>query len=97
VKSTLASGRVIPGYGHAVLRKPDPRFMAQRQFCRRQCARTATWSRVVWKIFRRGATNPESSLGKVKNPWPNVDAHSGAVLMHYGMKEHNYYTVLFGC
>ncbi|MCB0543162.1 MAG: citrate (Si)-synthase, partial [Saprospiraceae bacterium] len=33
VKSTIASGRVIPGYGHAVLRKPDPRFIAQRQFC----------------------------------------------------------------
>jgi citrate synthase len=36
------------------------------------------------------------SLGKIKNPWPNVDAHSGALLMHYGMKEYDFYTVLFG-
>jgi len=28
--STLRSGRVVPGYGHAVLRKTDPRYMAQR-------------------------------------------------------------------
>ena len=34
--------------------------------------------------------------GKVKNPWPNVDAHSGVLLQYYGMKEMNYYTVLFG-
>ena len=33
------------------------------------------------------------SLGKVKNPWPNVDAHSGALLVHYGLKEYEFYTV----
>lgn len=30
--SVLKSGRVIPGYGHAVLRKPDPRFEALMDF-----------------------------------------------------------------
>ena len=29
---TLRSGQVIPGYGHAVLRKPDPRFEALMAF-----------------------------------------------------------------
>ena len=33
--------------------------------------------------------------GKAKNPWPNVDAGSGALLYHYGMNEFAYYTVLF--
>jgi citrate synthase len=94
VKSTLASGRVIPGYGHAVLRKPDPRFMAQRQFAEDNVPDNDL-VRVVWKIF--DVVPPIlSSLGKVKNPWPNVDAHSGALLIHYGMKEYNFYTVLFG-
>ena len=37
-----------------------------------------------------------NETGKVKNPWPNVDAHSGVLLQYYGMKEMNYYTVLFG-
>ena len=31
--------------------------------------------------------------GKTKNPWPNVDSHSGVLLQHYGFKEHEYYTV----
>lgn len=94
VKSTLASGRVIPGYGHAVLRKPDPRFMAQRQFAEDN-VQDSDLVRIVWKIF--DVVPPIlTSLGKVKNPWPNVDAHSGAILIHYGLKEYNYYTVLFG-
>jgi citrate synthase len=49
----------------------------------------------VWKIFE--VVPPIlNSLGKIKNPWPNVDAHSGALLVHYDMKEYSYYTVLFG-
>ncbi len=93
VKSTLGSGRVIPGYGHAVLRKPDPRFMAQRQFAEDNVPESDL-VKIVWKVF--DVVPPIlSSLGKVKNPWPNVDAHSGALLMHYGLKQHNYYTVLF--
>ena len=36
------------------------------------------------------------ATGKIKNPWPNVDAHSGILLMHYGLVEYDFYTVLFG-
>ncbi|MCW5923381.1 MAG: citrate (Si)-synthase, eukaryotic [Saprospiraceae bacterium] len=94
VKSTLAGGRVVPGYGHAVLRKPDPRFMAQRQFCEDNIP-DSDLVKIVWKIF--DVVPPIlTSLGKVKNPWPNVDAHSGAVLIHYGLTQYNFYTVLFG-
>jgi citrate synthase len=94
VKNTIASGRVIPGYGHAVLRKPDPRFMAQREFAEEHASENDL-VKIVWKIF--DVVPPIlSSLGKVKNPWPNVDSHSGAILFHYNMKEYGYYTVLFG-
>ncbi|MEZ4920145.1 MAG: citrate (Si)-synthase, eukaryotic [Saprospiraceae bacterium] len=94
VKSTLASGRVIPGYGHAVLRKPDPRFMSQRQFAEDNI-KDDDLIKIVWKVF--DVVPPIlTSMGKAKNPWPNVDAHSGALLVHYGLKEYNYYTVLFG-
>ena len=94
VHKTLNEGKVIPGYGHAVLRQPDPRFMAQKEFSEKHL-RHSTLVQVVWKIFD---TVPEilKGLGKVKNPWPNVDAHSGAILVHYGIKEYQYYTVLFG-
>ncbi|MEM9823724.1 MAG: citrate (Si)-synthase [Bacteroidota bacterium] len=94
VNSTLASGQVIPGYGHAVLRQPDPRFIAQKRFAE-EYIQDSDIVNVVWKCF--DVIPPIlKSLGKVKNPWPNVDAHSGALLVHYGLKEYSYYTVLFG-
>ena len=94
VKDTLAAGKVIPGYGHAVLRMPDPRFMAQKGFAERNI-KNDDMVNVVWKVFE--VVPPIlKGLGKVKNPWPNVDAHSGALLTHYGLKEYSYYTVLFG-
>ena len=94
VQQTLDEGKVIPGYGHAVLREPDPRFTAQRRFAE-QYITDSDLITTVWKIF--DVVPPIlQSLGKVKNPWPNVDAHSGALLVHYGFSEFSYYTVLFG-
>lgn len=94
VKKTLGEGKVVPGYGHAVLRKTDPRFEAQAEFAKKHMASDPLVN-TVWRIFE---TVPPilQSLGKIKNPWPNVDAHSGALLVHFGMKEYEYYTVLFG-
>ena len=94
VNNTLAAGKVVPGYGHAVLRKPDPRFIAQMEFAKSNSI-NSDYIRIVWDIFETVPPILES-LGKVKNPYPNVDAHSGALLVHYGMREYNYYTVLFG-
>jgi citrate synthase len=94
VRKTLADGKVIPGYGHAVLRRPDPRFMAQKEFAEKNIPDSEI-VQVVWKIFEVVPAILES-LGKVKNPWPNVDAHSGALLVNYGLKEYEFYTVLFG-
>jgi citrate synthase len=94
VNNTLKSGKVVPGYGHAVLRKPDPRYTAQQDFAANYIKDDAIVA-IVAQIFR--VVPPIlSSLGKIKNPWPNVDAHSGALLIHYGMKEYSFYTVLFG-
>lgn len=94
VRKTLSEGRVVPGYGHAVLRKPDPRFTAQMTFAQKYCSNDDI-VKVVWQIFE---TVPPilQTIGKIKNPWPNVDAHSGALLVHYGMTENSFYTVLFG-
>lgn len=94
VRKTLSEGKVVPGYGHAVLRKTDPRFTAQAEFAKKHMASDPLVN-VVWTVFE---TVPPilQSLGKVKNPWPNVDAHSGALLVHFGMREYDYYTVLFG-
>ena len=94
VKNTLSEGKVVPGYGHAVLRKTDPRFTAQMEFGKKHMPNDPL-VQTVWNIYD---TVPPilQSLGKIKNPWPNVDAHSGALLVHYGMVEYEFYTVLFG-
>ncbi len=93
VKETLAAGKVVPGYGHAVLRKTDPRFTAQMEFGKKHMPDDKLVN-TVWNIYEAVPPILES-LGKIKNPWPNVDAHSGALLVHYGLVEYEFYTVLF--
>ncbi len=94
VWDTLNSGQVIPGYGHAVLRKTDPRYMAQREFALKHMADDELFQ-VVSTLYE---VVPPILMehGKAKNPWPNVDAHSGVLLVHNGMHEYDFYTVLFG-
>lgn len=94
IKQQLASGQVVPGYGHAVLRKTDPRYTCQREFALKHLPDDKMF-KLVAQLYE---IVPPILLetGKVKNPWPNVDAHSGVLLQHYGMSEMNYYTVLFG-
>lgn len=90
----LNSKRVVPGYGHAVLRKTDPRYICQRDFSLRNFPEDELFL-MVDTIF---SIMPDilTKHGKTKNPYPNVDAHSGVLLQHFGMKEQDYYTVLFG-
>ena len=94
VWETLNDGRVIPGYGHAVLRKTDPRYTAQRVLATRHMnddelfRLVSLLDEVVPDILRE--------QGKAKNPWPNVDAHSGCLQWFYGVKEYDYSTVMFG-
>ncbi len=94
IKKTLSEGKVVPGYGHAVLRQTDPRFVAQMEFAKRHCPDDPT-IQTVWNIYKVAPSILEAT-GKIKNPWPNVDAHSGALLKHYGLVEEEFYTVLFG-
>jgi citrate synthase len=94
VWDTLNAGQVIPGYGHAVLRKTDPRYTIQREFALKHMPEDSLFKyvdmlyKVVPDILRQ--------QGKAKNPWPNVDAQSGQIQWHYGVREYDFYTVLFG-
>lgn len=91
---TLKAGQVVPGYGHAVLRKTDPRYSCQREFALKHLP-TDPLFKLVSQIYKIAPKVLEEH-GKTKNPWPNVDAHSGVLLQHYGFLEQDYYTVLFG-
>lgn len=123
--TTLKSGQVVPGYGHAVLRKTDPRYACQREFALKHLPNDPMF-KLVGQIYNL-APGILTEHGKTKNPWPNVDAHSGVLLQvegkdiyfflgglfthahfslshtptsfsskYYGMKEEDFYTVLFG-
>jgi len=91
---TLNDGHVIPGYGHAVLRVPDPRYMAQMEFAKKRFPEDDLLRLadlvfdVVPQVLRE--------QGKAKNPAPNVDAISGTLQYYYGVRDFDFYTVLFG-
>ncbi|NJC95115.1 MAG: type I citrate synthase [Anaerolineales bacterium] len=91
---TLNSGHVIPGYGHGVLRVIDPRFVTQLEFAKKrfpedELLRLAELVLdVVPQVLRE--------QGKAKNPAPNVDAISGTLQYYYGVRDFDFYTVLFG-
>jgi len=93
-RNTLKAGKVIPGYGHAVLRVPDPRYIAFREFAQKYMPDDAAFQ-LVSTVFE---VVPDilKAKGTVKNPWPNVDGHAGCNLHHYGLTEFDYYTVMFG-
>lgn len=92
-EETLKSGRVIPGYGHSILRVTDPRFEAFFEFGARVCPNDPVYKTVsvVFKVV------PEilKKSPKVKDPYPNLDACSGSLLYHFGLKEFSFYTVMF--
>ena len=90
---TLNSGHVVPGYGHAVLRDHRPALRLLPGLRQEALHRRPGVRHRVARV-RRGAQRAEGSQ-KIKDPWPNVDAGSGALLYHYGMQEFPYYTVLF--
>jgi citrate synthase len=94
--STLRSGQVVPGYGHGVLRKPDPRFKALIDFAD---GRPDITGNPVYKLVKKNSEIAPAVLtehGKTKNPHPNVDSASGVLFHHYGFRDPLYYTVTFG-
>jgi len=91
---TLKAGKVIPGFGHAVLRQTDPRYICLRNFGLKHLPNDPLMKLVA--ALYEVAPKVLTQQGKTKNPWPNVDAHSGVLLQHYGLTQANFYTVLFG-
>ncbi|MCD6180046.1 MAG: citrate (Si)-synthase [Bacteroidales bacterium] len=94
VWDTLNSGQVIPGFGHAVLRKTDPRYQSQREFCEKHLPDDKIFKYV--DMLYRVVPDILVEQGKAKNPWPNVDAQSGVIQWFYGITEYDFYTVMFG-
>ncbi len=93
IREQLDNKRIIPGFGHAVLRGPDPRYHALSQFGRQLCPDCAVFA--IAGLLEKVVTSELKSRGKVQNPYPNIDGISGALLHYFGMTEHAFYTVMF--
>lgn len=92
-QDTLASGKVIPGFGHGVLRKTDPRYMIQREFAAAKFPDDPLFK--LANVCYEAIPPVLEATGKVSNPWPNVDALSGTCMQYYGLDQEDYYTVVF--
>lgn len=99
---TLRGGRVIPGYGHAVLRVVDPRYTGFHDFGKEYLSNDPVFQtvdqvfNVVPKVLEAySAERLKEGKNPIANIWPNVDAISGSLLYHFGLTEFPYYTVLF--
>jgi len=94
INQSLATGKLVPGYGHAVLRKTDPRFTVQMDFAKRHNMHNKNLE-TVWNVYNV-APKVLGSIGKIKNPYPNVDSHSGVILHSLGFENLEFFTVFFG-
>merc|ERR1719217_1680984 len=92
-KKTLAEGKVIPGFGHAVLRNTDPRYALEHEFAKKHMPNDPTFK--LADACLHAIPPVLQAMGKAKNPWPNVDALSGTILKYYGLRQPDYYTVVF--
>merc|ERR1712066_785906 len=75
------------------LRNTDPRYMLEREFAQKNTPDDPLFH-LVDACYQAIPTVLEKT-GKVKNPYPNVDCHSGQLMCHYNLTEQNYYTVVF--
>lgn len=92
-KKTLSSGKVIPGFGHAVLRNTDPRYTLEHEFAKKNLPNDPVFK--LADACLQAIPPVLKASGKAKNPYPNVDALSGTILQFYGLKEADFYTVVF--
>lgn len=92
-QDTLAAGKVIPGFGHGALRITDPRYVIQREFALENFPDDPLFN--LANVCFKAIPPVLKATGKVKSPWPNVDALSGCCMAKYGLTQEDFYTVVF--
>lgn len=94
VRKRVENGELIYGFGHAVLRKEDPRASILYELAQNKFA-THPLVKIALKLRNQGVKVLKGK-DKVSNPYPNVDAISGTVLTAAGFAYPEYFTLLFG-
>lgn len=93
-RKTLDSGGKIFGFGHAVLRAEDPRAKVQYAFGAKHFGENPLVQTAL--ALRKVVPGILKERPKISNPYPNVDAVSGSLLHAAGLRQSDYYTLLFG-
>jgi citrate synthase len=72
----------------------DPRYECLRKFCKQKLPEDP-YFRLLSKL---GGIVPRAMMaqGKVRNPWPNVDAIIGVVFNHFGLRDERFFPVVLG-
>ncbi|KAJ6513288.1 citrate synthase-like protein [Mycena sanguinolenta] len=99
VANCLSEGKIIPGYGHALLRVPDARLEILRRFLETHPSSDPNVHSFLSLIRNMNDNVPELLRERVrgmKNPHPNGDALNGCILHAYGLPS-DYLLVFFAC
>jgi citrate synthase len=94
IRKRLESGKLVFGFGHAVLRVEDPRATVQYDYVMKRYPDHPLVKMSL--LLRKVGPKVLKENPKISNPYPNVDAISGSLLTAVGFGHPNYYTVLFG-
>lgn len=94
IRNRLADGKLIFGFGHAVLRVEDPRATVQYTFIQKNHPEHPLVKMAL--LLRSVGSKVLSENPKIADPHPNVDAVSGTMLSVGGFPFPEYYTLLFG-
>ena len=94
LRQKLARKELVYGFGHAVLRVEDPRASIFYETAKKHYGNNPLIKMAL--LLREAGPKVLKENPKISNPYPNVDAISGALLSAAGFNYPEYYTVLFG-
>lgn len=94
IRDKLAKNELVYGFGHAVLRVEDARASVCYQYCQKHFPHHPLVKMAL--LLRTEGTKVLKENPKISDPYPNIDAITGSMLMAAGFPYPEYYTVLFG-
>ncbi|MBM3183704.1 MAG: citrate (Si)-synthase [Chlamydiae bacterium] len=94
IRKKLAGNELVFGFGHAVLRVEDPRASvcynySQKHFANHPLVKIAL-------LLRHAGTKVLKENPKISDPYPNIDAITGSMLVAAGFPYPEYFAILFG-
>ncbi|MBI5272787.1 MAG: citrate (Si)-synthase [Chlamydiia bacterium] len=94
IRKKLQNDELVYGFGHAVLRVEDPRATVCYQYCQKHFSAHPLVK--IAMLLRSEGSRVLKENPKISDPYPNVDAITGTMLMAAGFPYPDYFTVLFG-